>query len=263
VAVTDIEIYVRDLDEERLLAWLDATCGSAREAWRNASQVGFDTARGPVIVTLRMEDGPFAGVAFPWGRALWPTDAHCARAAREMSSVVRCDPGPAYPGATEDHVLEIDGGAERLVLLLDDAPSTKPPKYDLDCWPHRWFGFWREYGKGYERCPSIHDFVRPDVAATYDKPALRRYLTTAQNVAMTSRAGFPDPFTGVRHPGAIGVMTDGRWQWLSDLPDYIERHGVAIPTAWRREIEARGFVPPPVDVSDPAVMAALDRPPVG
>lgn len=135
-------------------------------------------------------------------------------------------------------------------------------RLDLDHWPHRWFGFWREYGKDYERCPSIRDFVRPDLVARYDKAGLRRYMTTAQNLAMTSRAAFAHPFTGERGRGALGQMTDGRWTWLSDLPEYIDEYDVAIPTMWLREIEARGFVPPHVDVADPAVRAALDQPPV-
>lgn len=122
MAVTDIEIYVRDLDEGRLLHWLNATCGSVREAWRNGGQVGFETARGPVILTARIDGGPFVGIAFPWGRARWPTDADCARQACQALGVdVRCDPGPGRFGATEDHVLEIAHGVEQLVLLLDDT----------------------------------------------------------------------------------------------------------------------------------------------
>src|SRR5207247_2339904 len=110
---------------------------------------------------------------------------------------------------------------------------------------------------------SIHSFVRPDIASRYDKVGLRKYMATAQKRAITSRASFPDPFTGERHRGAIAEMTDGRWTWLSDLPDYIERYDVAIPSAWSREMQARGFLPPPVDLSDPAVIEGLDHPPVG
>jgi hypothetical protein len=131
---------------------------------------------------------------------------------------------------------------------------------DLNTWPHRWFGFWREYGPDYRRCPSIRECIRPDLTAQYDKQALRTYMTTAQNVAMTSRASFPDPVTGERHRGAIGQMTDGVWTWMSDLPDYIDKYDVAIPTAWLREIQRNGYVPPRVP---PAALARLDSPPVG
>ena len=131
---------------------------------------------------------------------------------------------------------------------------------DLDGWPHRWFGYWREYGPKYLRCPSIREFVRPDVTATYDKARLRRYLTSAACIAATSRAAFPDPFTGERLGGSVSWRTDGRWTWMDNLPDYIEEHDVALPTAFLREIVARDYVAPPVD---PRVFPQLESPPVG
>lgn len=131
---------------------------------------------------------------------------------------------------------------------------------DLETWPHRWYGFWREYGPEYRRCPSIHDCIRPELTVSYDKVRLREYMTSAQDVAMTSRASFPDPITGERHRGTIGQMTDGRWTWMSDLPDYIEKYDVAIPAAWLRDIKHHGYIPPRVER---AAIAALDSPPVG
>src|SRR5262245_41723138 len=61
---------------------------------------------------------------------------------------------------------------ERRTPLCRSVMMAAEALYDLrrsaiDDWPHRWFGFWREYGKAYERCPSIRDFVRPEIAATY------------------------------------------------------------------------------------------------
>lgn len=131
---------------------------------------------------------------------------------------------------------------------------------DIDSWPNRWFGYWREYGPNYRRCPSIRDFVRPDVTATYDKARLRKYLTTATCVASTSRVAFPNPFTGQRIGGSLSWRTDGTWAWMDDLPDYIEQHEVALPTAFLREIRVRDYVPPPVD---PRAFGGLDSPPVG
>jgi hypothetical protein len=55
-------------------------------------------------------------------------------------------------------------------------------------------------------------------------------------------------------------MTDGRWTWMSDLPDYIEKYDVAIPSAWLHEIERSKYVPPRVE---PSALATLDSPPVG
>jgi hypothetical protein len=154
---TDIEIYVRDLDESRLVAWLDQACGAAIESWRAEAQVGYETARGSVIRTRRVDGGPFDGIAFPWGRAVWTTDADCARqASRDCGWVVRCDPGPDYPKATEDHYLQVLGATERLVLdsgdalfverLVTEVPALRPlfddhlAFFDDELPPHVFFG---------------------------------------------------------------------------------------------------------------------------
>jgi len=129
----------------------------------------------------------------------------------------------------------------------------------LDQWNHKWFGYWKEYGPQFEDCPSVYEFVFPEVVATYDKARLREYLTQSQTVAITSRGNFPSPFTGERTWGTIADMTDGEWSWLSDLPDYIEQHDVAIPTAWLQKIIARNYVPPPPVDED--VIMGMEGPP--
>ena len=130
----------------------------------------------------------------------------------------------------------------------------------LDDWNHRWFGMWQEYGPAYANCPSARNFVFPEIVARYDKLRLRQYLTTAQEIAATSRSSFPCPFTGKRIPGSITFRTDGEWHWPDDLPDYIDRFDLAIPTAFLRAIEARNYVPPaPVG---PDTIARLERPPI-
>jgi len=129
----------------------------------------------------------------------------------------------------------------------------------LDQWNHKWFGYWKEHGPQFEDCPSVHEFVFPEVVATYDKARLREYLTQSQIVATTNRWNFPSPFTGERTWGTIAGMTDGEWSWLSDLPDYIEQHDVAIPTAWLQKIIARNYVPPPPVDED--VIMGMEGPP--
>lgn len=117
---------------------------------------------------------------------------------------------------------------------------------NIDHWPYRWFGVWREYGPKYKDCPSIREFVAPELVAHYDKKRLREYLLNGQIVASTSRASFPCPFTGTRHPGTLSFRTDGEWLWLDDLPDYMENFAVAIPSNWLRFIESRGYEVRPV-----------------
>lgn len=129
----------------------------------------------------------------------------------------------------------------------------------LDDWNHKWFGMWQEYGPAWANCPSARSFVFPEVVADYDKIRLRHYLTTAQEIASTSRSSLPCPFTGDRIPGSLTFRTDGEWHWPDDLPDYIERFDVAIPTAWLRAIEARNYVPPRPIEQD--AIEKLERPP--
>jgi hypothetical protein len=150
-----------------------------------------------------------------------------------------------------------DTGGSRTVRWQFDWPHSVQP-VDLEDWPHRWYGWWQEYGPDYRRCPSIHSCVRPDLTANYDKARLRQYLESATSVAVTSRASFPHPFKGKRLDGSICVMTDGGWQWLSDLPECIVEYDVAIPAAWLRDIMARAYLPLPVD---PSEFAGLDGPP--
>ena len=128
----------------------------------------------------------------------------------------------------------------------------------LDRWPHRWFGVWREFGAPYSRCPSIHDFVFPTVARSYDA-RLPEYLTGGQTIASTSRSSFPDPFSGARRSGSVSFRTDGVWVWLDDLPDHVENHGVALPTAFLMNIEANQYRPPAVD---PSEFSQLEWPPI-
>jgi hypothetical protein len=111
-------------------------------------------------------------------------------------------------------------------------------------WPHKWFGVWKEYGAAYEACPSVQTFVDAGASAQYDKPRLRQYLTSAPIVASASRINFPCPFTGKRTAGTISFRTDGRWLWLDDLPDYIDKYDLAIPAEFLHDIESNNYLPP-------------------
>lgn len=129
----------------------------------------------------------------------------------------------------------------------------------IDQWSFKWFGVWREYGPKYKDCPSIREFVSPELVAHYDKKRLGEFLLNGQIVASTSRANFPCPFTGTRHPGTLSFRTDGKWLWLDDLPDYIENFAVAIPSKWLRSIESGGYEIRPVTDHE---ISTLQWPPI-
>jgi hypothetical protein len=103
--------------------------------------------------------------------------------------------------------------------------------------------------------------VAPDIVAQYDLNRLIKYLRESPVVATASRMNFPCAMTGVRTTGSISFRTDGEWVWLDDLPDYVEKHRVAIPTKWYHKIEASHFTPAPA--VDQSVIAGLEFPPVG
>jgi hypothetical protein len=135
------------------------------------------------------------------------------------------------------------------------VPRSGSPMSNLDDWPYKWFGFWSEHKSNYEEYPSIKEFICPEENRRYDLEKLLNYLRTAQCITATSRSGFRHPFTQEKLSfGTLCVRSDGIWQWFDDLPDYIEKYDVAIPTKFLQHIEANGYIPPP-DMDEEEYMA--------
>ncbi|WP_313611878.1 hypothetical protein [Chryseobacterium arthrosphaerae] len=84
-------------------------------------------------------------------------------------------------------------------------------KKDMYNWPHRWFGFWKEYGEEYVNFPSIKSFINEAINQNYEKEKLLNYLKNVDVVAVTSKSSFPDPFTFTLGKGEISIKTDGKW----------------------------------------------------
>ncbi len=113
----------------------------------------------------------------------------------------------------------------------------------IDLWPNRWFGIWREYGDSYKKCPSVNEYIFPEIVKKYELNKLLNYLRNCQAISATSRVHFPDPMTGEIINGSICYRTDGEWLWLDDLPDYIEKHSVAIPNEFLKNIIDNVYIP--------------------
>jgi hypothetical protein len=115
----EIEVYLCDCTEERLVAWLESVVGPLGEPEEPGASIVYSSTIGPVVVTPGIEGGPFVGVWFNTSRTPWTTDLDCARqAARELGCTVRCCPGQLFtevPWWVSDVFLEISGGAEELV----------------------------------------------------------------------------------------------------------------------------------------------------
>ena len=113
-----IEVFVCGCSEIRLLAWIQSRLGTLIGPQGAGDALVYGSPCGPVIITLRVEDGPFTGVWFNTTRTPWDTDVDCARdAARELGCVLRCDPGVTVGTAPRvaSAFLEIAGANERLV----------------------------------------------------------------------------------------------------------------------------------------------------
>jgi hypothetical protein len=114
-----IEIYVRDCPPERLIAWPESIVDPLAPAEPAGAATVYPSRIGPVVVTPRMEDGPFLGVWFNGPDCPWATDADCARqAAQELGCGVRFCPGrppPEGPPWASDQFLEISGREEKIV----------------------------------------------------------------------------------------------------------------------------------------------------
>jgi hypothetical protein len=131
---------------------------------------------------------------------------------------------------------------------------------NVDQWVHKWFGVWREHGPKYNDCPSIREFVAPELVATYDKKRLREYLVSGHMVASASRRTFHVrlPEHGTRGPSRFGLMVNGSgWTISQTISTYMT---LQFPTAWLCSIKTRDYEPEPVNEQ---AVTALEWPPTG
>lgn len=118
---------------------------------------------------------------------------------------------------------------------------------NIDNWPYKWFGVWKEYGDHYRNYPAIKNFVNEQRNRQYNKKLLLKYLREGHAIVATSRLNFPSPFTGELKGGSISYRTDGEWVWLDDLADYVEQHNMVIPGKCYQQILQNDFVLPPLN----------------
>lgn len=119
-------------------------------------------------------------------------------------------------------------------------------EHDINNWPYRWYGLWKEYGKEYEKFPSIKSFINPIENARYHKEKLRNYIEAGHVYATTSSFNFPSPFDKKIKDDSISFRTDGKWLWLDNIIDFIDHNNLAIPIEWYNDILLRQYVMPPV-----------------
>ncbi len=112
-------------------------------------------------------------------------------------------------------------------------------------------GFFQELDHGDSTGPMLVDSVGrplPDVRAIAD------YLRSGLLFV-----GCPGIVFDVldRAAGPIGspdILTDGEWAWPGDLPYYVEKHNVALPTEFLEHLRQRNFKAPIEGAVDPSTL---------
>lgn len=122
--------------------------------------------------------------------------------------------------------------------------------YNIENWPFRWFGFWREYGIDYVNYPSIVDFIDFDLNQKCDINRMILYLRSGRVLASTSMSSFPSPISGEFGRGTGSIRTDGKWLWFDAVCDLIENNGVVIPMMFYLDIVKNDFIIPEISDGD-------------
>jgi hypothetical protein len=107
-------------------------------------------------------------------------------------------------------------------------------------WPHRWFGFWAEDGRGYEHCPSVAAWPLSEL----DEKMLRlcAYLEQGQIVCVGQVPKRACVICGEVMPLSRTLLSDGKWLWPEDLVHYLG-HGIVVPHELLEHFESNKEVP--------------------
>lgn len=104
-------------------------------------------------------------------------------------------------------------------------------------------GFFRELPHGFPIGPSLRTLV--SAIPQEDEARIIAYLKggviSAVAVCTTDDVLSPRPHTLI---GPLRILTDGIWEWPSDLAHYVERYHVRIPAAFVAHMRARNWQVP-------------------
>jgi hypothetical protein len=108
-------------------------------------------------------------------------------------------------------------------------------------WPYKWFGWWRENGWEYIRCPSVLSFVDPLWEDEHRSVAIE-YLSRGRAFNaffFVYECMFCGGLCSRIHDDekTYSYLTDGVWTWPSTLIHEVKCHGVRIPMPFQKWIE--------------------------
>lgn len=106
----------------------------------------------------------------------------------------------------------------------------------------RQVGFFHELEHGDPDGPSLRDAVNE--SPSQDRDRIAGYLRAGSVFAATGM-GVDDVMDPERtNVAELMTMTDGEWEWPSDLVYYVEEYNVALPEDFVDHMRARGWTPP-------------------
>jgi hypothetical protein len=114
----EIEVYICQYSQKDLIFWMKSLVGHLEKDEISGVSTTYQSDVGPIIITPKVEGGPFTSIWFNTPNSPWETDVDCARQiSKELACVVRCCPGKRFPEVPQESniFLEISNGEERLV----------------------------------------------------------------------------------------------------------------------------------------------------
>lgn len=127
---------------------------------------------------------------------------------------------------------------------------------NLDEWPHRWYGRWREDPDARaDEVPGIRDAM----GFAWEARELKKVVGYLRSgvIAIASPGIVKSVLDETKVIGTPSWRTDGVWLWPDTLAYYVEAHGVCLPPPFIRHIRGNKYSVPAVGENE---MKALDWP---
>ncbi len=109
-------------------------------------------------------------------------------------------------------------------------------------WNKKWFGFWKEDGDHYSKCPSVNEWV--DCVKTDTR--VIDYLDGGSFVSASPVVVQCHISNEIIDSSKV-ILTDGYWMWPKDLSHYVSKHRVQVPHEFYLLMKLKGFTCPKVD----------------
>jgi hypothetical protein len=128
---------------------------------------------------------------------------------------------------------------------LEDFYSTK----EMNAWNEHWFGFWKEFGRGYDKCPSWETFVLAGQPSDVVGNELD-YLRAGTRLCVTGILFNVEKRQVSLVSRSMEVLTDGSWVWPRNLVQFVVHYGVRLPSEFRKHMASHRYQCPPVERVD-------------